>query len=783
DGAAVELDNCVLSWGDNKFALDPITLRVKASEFVMIVGRIGGGKSSLLSRLCGEMSVVGGHGRICGKIGYVSQKPYIMNDTFRENVLEACALSGDVKQFAAGDLSEIGPNGINLSGGQKVRLALLKADVYIFDDLLAAVDVRVECLIVKRVLASGGIIGDKTHILVTHAEHLEPLSSKVIMLTGGYAEIVEHDGDKDNNGDDKGKSGEFIIHPKLEAPPFKLTQLWKFLELSGYMPVAIVVLIQFTNVYAIYYVESLHTELMVDDNPDTMHQSMSKHLIVNALTGIGPMQLGSLENWIRDRVLTKPLLKIMRHQIIGVILSLPLTLVESLSHFQLIRMFIDDRIMITSCLPRTLCNCLLFNGLSTASSILHVIKTSPMMLLLCLPLVDVTTMSQVFFKTLSETMRKLEEKYFCGYSTKFDELLLHNRTLLQIHRHADYYLDRFRTAMAAQIYYDYVCNILSGSREIMSTICIELINSSTLLFNVYRHLYTDIPVLAGEVDVTISLSLNVFHQVFSLIHMFSGFEEEVQALSRYYIYTEQLECEAPGVIGNARSEPSWPQSGMVEFRNYSMRYRSELNLVFKGLSFSAQGGEKIGTVGRTGAGKSSLTYALMRLVKPASGQIIIDGIDISTIRLHDLRSCIPIIPQVPALFKGTIRDNLDPANKYTDDKVWAAICVGLNKWVEEGGSNFSVGQRQLISLCRALLWRCKIVILDEATADVDSKTDQTMQDVIRREFKDCTVMNSDRILVMDHGQMAEFDIPENLLTDKNSYFSQLVESMKLNHGN
>ncbi|KAJ2385511.1 hypothetical protein GGI05_004677, partial [Coemansia sp. RSA 2603] len=237
--------------------------------------------------------------------------------------------------------------------------------------------------------------------------------------------------------------------------------------------------------------------------------------------------------------------------------------------------------------------------------------------------------------------------------------------------------------------------------------------------------------------------------------------------------------------------------------------------------------EKIGIVGRTGAGKSSLAYALMRMVEPASGHIKIDGVDISTIGLQDLRNRISVIPQDPVLFEGTIRANLDPAHEYSDEQVWSAIRagqishlldtptqvfvseeaedkeqsddddddfgngpwvegVGLNKWVDYGGKNFSVGQRQLVSLCRALLWRRKIVILDEATASMDAETDSILQDVIRREFSECTVltiahrlntvMDSDRVIVMDQGKVVEYDTPQNLLLDSASHFAQLVNS-------
>ncbi|KAJ2885522.1 ATP-binding cassette glutathione S-conjugate transporter ycf1 [Coemansia aciculifera] len=290
--------------------------------------------------------------------------------------------------------------------------------------------------------------------------------------------------------------------------------------------------------------------------------------------------------------------------------------------------------------------------------------------------------------------------------------------------------------------------------------------------------------------------------------------------------------EQPRIIEGNRPLASWPETGKIEFRQYSLRYRPELKPMLNGLSFVIRSKERVGIVGRTGAGKSSLTNALMRLVEADSGSIVIDGTDISTIGLYDLRSRIGIIPQDPSLFEGTIRDNLDPTRQYTDDEVWAAIntCqiaslldtptgkytekpvtaddddddddneskgrwiegTGLDKWIKYNGSNFSVGQRQLVSLCRALLWRRRILVLDEATANVDSETDRIMQSVIRQEFKDCTVltiahrlntiMDSDRVLVMDQGKVAEFDTPANLLS-KDSHFLKLVESMNLRSKN
>ncbi|ORX66364.1 P-loop containing nucleoside triphosphate hydrolase protein, partial [Linderina pennispora] len=190
---------------NDKFALKPTTLQVMSGEFAVVVGRIGSGKSSLLSAICGEMPMTGGQGCVYGRIGYVSQKPWIMNTTLRENILcglpfdedfywrviEACALADDISLFPAKDLSEIGHKGINLSGGQKVRLALARAvysraDIFILDDLLAAVDAYVERQLIDRVLIGNGMLAGKTRILVTHAEHVVPFADRIITLDDGH---------------------------------------------------------------------------------------------------------------------------------------------------------------------------------------------------------------------------------------------------------------------------------------------------------------------------------------------------------------------------------------------------------------------------------------------------------------------------------------------------------------------------------------------------------------------------------------------------------------------
>jgi ATP-binding cassette subfamily C (CFTR/MRP) protein 1 len=259
---------------------------------------------------------------------------------------------------------------------------------------------------------------------------------------------------------------------------------------------------------------------------------------------------------------------------------------------------------------------------------------------------------------------------------------------------------------------------------------------------------------------------------------------------------DTLEQEAPAVIPENRPPKDWPATGEVVFKDTSLRYRQG-DLVLKRLNLTVKGEEKVGIVGRTGAGKSTLLQALFRIVELAEGSIEIDGIDISTIGLRDLRSKIAIIPQDPVLFLGTVRYNIDPFNEHSDVELWEALnMINLKSYiesldgqldapVEENGSNFSVGQRQLMCMARALLRKTKILVMDEATASVDLDTDMMIQSMVRRNFSDRTtltiahrlntVMDSTKVLVLNRGELSEYDKPSSLL-EANGIFASMVEA-------
>ncbi|XP_063510414.1 multidrug resistance-associated protein 1 isoform X7 [Pongo pygmaeus] len=326
---------------------------------------------------------------------------------------------------------------------------------------------------------------------------------------------------------------------------------------------------------------------------------------------------------------------------------------------------------------------------------------------------------------------------------------------------------------------------------------LECVGNCIVLFAALFAVISRHSLSAGLVGLSVSYSLQVTTYLNWLVRMSSEMETNIVAVERLKEYSE-TEKEAPWQIQETAPPSSWPQVGRVEFRNYCLRYREDLDFVLRHINVTINGGEKVGIVGRTGAGKSSLTLGLFRINESAKGEIIIDGINIAKIGLHDLRFKITIIPQDPVLFSGSLRMNLDPFSQYSDEEVWTSLELAhlkdfvsalpdkLDHECAEGGENLSVGQRQLVCLARALLRKTKILVLDEATAAVDLETDDLIQSTIRTQFEDCTVltiahrlntiMDYTRVIVLDKGEIQEYGAPSDLLQQRGLFYSMAKDA-------
>lgn len=299
----------------------------------------------------------------------------------------------------------------------------------------------------------------------------------------------------------------------------------------------------------------------------------------------------------------------------------------------------------------------------------------------------------------------------------------------------------------------------------------------------------------GNVGLAITQIIGLIGMTQWGIRQTSELENQMVSVERVLEYADLPSEELSGNVLKSKAPKGWPVKGEIEFKNLSLYYNDDKNPAIRDLNFVVKPQEKIGIVGRTGAGKSSIIQALFRMPK-IEGLIKIDNVDTQSISLHELRKNISIIPQDPILFSGSLRSNLDPFDENSDDAIWnvlsqvelkenvSTLAGGLMGKISDGGSNFSLGQRQLICLGRALLRKNKILVLDEATASVDYETDSLIQKTINTEFSNCTVLtiahrlhtviNADKILVMDNGTMVEYDHPHELLKDENGYLTKLV---------
>ncbi|KAM9837505.1 ATP-binding cassette sub-family C member 3 isoform 2-T2 [Aulostomus maculatus] len=458
---------------------------------------------------------------------------------------------------------------------------------------------------------------------------------------------------------------------------------------------------------------------------------------------------------------------------------------------RVINRFSKDIYVIDEALPATV---LMFLGtfFVSLSTVIVIISSTPIFAVVIAPLAFIYIFVQRFYVATSRQLKRLESVSRSPIYSHFSESITGSSVIRAFGRHSAFVLMSDMKVDENQKSYfpGIVSNRWLGVR-------IEFIGNCIVLFAALFAVTGKENLNPGLVGLSVSYALQVTMSLNWMVRMTSDLENNIVAVERVKEYSE-TKTEAPWEVEDKKPPPGWPIQGNVEFHNYSVRYREGLDLVLKNLTLSVKGGEKVGIVGRTGAGKSSMTLCLFRILEAAAGEISIDEVKISEIGLHDLRSKLTIIPQEPVLFSGTLRMNLDPFEKYSDEEVWKALehshlhrfvsnqPAQLNLECSEGGENLSVGQRQLVCLARALLRKTRILILDEATAAIDLETDDLIQSTIRTQFEDCTVftiahrlntiMDYTRVLVLDKGQIAEFDTPTNLLSQRGIFYGMAKDA-------
>uniref|UniRef100_A0A673B4P9 ATP-binding cassette, sub-family C (CFTR/MRP), member 2 n=1 Tax=Sphaeramia orbicularis TaxID=375764 RepID=A0A673B4P9_9TELE len=482
--------------------------------------------------------------------------------------------------------------------------------------------------------------------------------------------------------------------------------------------------------------------------------------------------------------------RILHSRLLNNILRSPMVFFDTTPTGRIVNRFAKDIFTVDEAIPQSFRSWLLCL-LGVLGTLFVICLATPFFAIIIIPLAFIYWFVQRFYVATSRQLRRLDSVSRSPIYSHFGETVS-GLSVIRAYGHQDRFLKHNEITIDENLKTVYPWIVSNRWLAIR----LEFVGNLVVFFAALFAVISRDSLSSGLVGLSISYALNVTQTLNWLVRMTSELETNIVAVERVNEYTE-IENEAKWIT-DKRPPEKWPEEGRLQFDDYKVRYRPELELVLHGITCDINSTEKIGIVGRTGAGKSSLTNCLFRIIEAAEGRIIIDDIDISTIGLHDLRNRLTIIPQDPVLFSGTLRMNLDPFDKFSDEEIWRVLELShlkdyvsglqekLQHEVAEGGENLSVGQRQLLCLARALLRQSRILILDEATAAVDLETDNLIQNTIRKEFSHCTVltiahrlhsiMDSSRVMVLDAGKIVEFDSPSNLLIKQGHFYSMAKDA-------
>uniref|UniRef100_A0A8C1JB33 ATP-binding cassette, sub-family C (CFTR/MRP), member 12 n=1 Tax=Cyprinus carpio TaxID=7962 RepID=A0A8C1JB33_CYPCA len=764
-----------------------------------------------------QMHLLSGSVSANGTLAYVSQQAWIFHGTVRDNILmgepfdqtrytsviHACSLKPDLAVLPYGDQTEIGERGINLSGGQKQRVSLARAvysnrDIFLLDDPLSAVDAHVGKHIFEECIKKK--LKGKSVILVTHQLQYLEFCDEVVLLDNGE---IKEAGTHCDLMKAKGRYAHLINNFQLEqmvcmCVTGKKDQLvtqevslegsvtWRTYHqyckaAGGYILLLFVILLftllvgstAFSSWWLSYWLEQgsgvnpyKHRHTHSCDSARPYHLNIKSYCLLSLIA----------KGYTFTKVTLRASSK-LHDTMFKRILGSPMSFFDTTPTGRLVNRFSKDQDEVDAVLPFNMENFLQF-CLIVTFTILTICIVFPYLL------IAVAVLTLIFATILYIRQMKRMENVSRSPWISLTTSTIQGLSTIHAYDKRKQYIEHDTNSNHFMLFN-------CGTRWLSFWLDF-LAATVTLIVALFVVLSSNEAINASLKGLALSYTIQLTGMLQFVVRLSTEVEAKFTSVERLLEYIT-----GPRSVKGTHITTGWPQEGAITFKNYSMRYRDNTPVVLNNLHINIKPGEKVGIVGRTGSGKSSLGVALFRLAEPAEGTIFIDDVDICKLGLRDLRSQLSVIPQDPVLFIGTVRYNLDPFNNYKDEELWLALektymkdtvktylPEKLHSPVVENGENFSVGERQLMCMARALLRNSRIILLDEATASIDSETDSMIQHTIRDGFQHCTmltiahrintVLESDRILVMDQGKVVEFDPPQDLVQRPNSLFASLL---------
>ena len=823
---------------NDEFYLNNINLTVKKGEFICIIGEVGSGKSSLIQAILNNMIIKSNNNTkiiVNGNISYVGQEAWIQNNTIQNNILfyrpydpikyqmilDLCELKKDLESFPGGDLTEIGEKGVNLSGGQKARISLARAmycdnDIYILDDPISALDAHVGKNIMNNCIV--GYLKGKTIILATHALQYAAFADKIYYMKNGeihwqgtYDELMKQEfyslfaekinsklKEKKENEDNKEEEMEILKIDQKDLNKGKIERITKDETKEVGKINKQVFFNYFSYIGGYYFCMALLTILLSWQGLKILsdlwlgywseHQGERSNIFfftIYSITALG----GSLFNYLRTRIITSGSINCstkLHNQMITSLIRAPINLFhDTVPKGQIFNRLSKDLPTVDTYTMYWFMTLTAFGSSFLGAVIVCSLYEKecliflPIFIILCWLLYR-------FYINCSRELNRIEGVLNSPILNLVNETIPGTATI-RAYNLQKKYIELFQEKVDEHYKLEYYIN---GTGQwyllFLNMLSILFLTYMVIMTLMHKHKFT--PKIIG---IILTYSIVLQEDMIEFLSSFSNFENTMTKLERCLSYTKLI-SERPNSLTSDLILKDWPSKGEIVFENFNVKYRNDTELVLKNINFKINPGEHLGIVGRTGSGKSTISLCLFRILEAFSGHIYIDGIDISKVGLNKLRESITIIPQDSTLMDGTLRYNIDPINAFTDKdiiKVMKKIGFdyiinqhqsGLDQKISENGSNLSIGEKQLICITRAILRKTKIIVLDEATASIDYKTEEIIQKALNELLVNSTmiciahriktVINADKILVLENGEIVEFDSPKNLLENKNSLF-------------